>query len=51
MESSFSDRIEADIRRGKIASADDEERAQLEAWFNDGVPTVEELAARFSLHS
>lgn len=48
MDSSFSTRIEADIRRARIVSVDEEERVQLERWLEVGVPTAEELAARFT---
>lgn len=48
MESSFSDRIEADIRRGIIASVEDEERAQLERWIVYGVNNPEGAATRFA---
>lgn len=46
MEKSFSDRIEADIRRGAISSVEDEERDQLERWLADGMPATGTIAAR-----
>lgn len=47
MERSFSDRIQADINRGKMVSVDDEERAQLEQWITSGLPVQGGLAARY----
>jgi len=47
MERSFSDRIEAEIRRGQIHTPNDEERAQLEHWLITGAPTPGEPISRF----
>lgn len=38
MERTFSDRIEAEIRRGEIDSPAAEEVAQLEDWMSHGAP-------------
>lgn len=46
MDKSFSDRIEADIRRGAISSAEDEERDQLERRLADGMPARGLITAR-----
>ncbi|MFF2300707.1 hypothetical protein [Arthrobacter sp. NPDC058127] len=51
MESTFSERIEAEIRRGEIDSPAAEEVAQLEGWFRDGVPTPGATARRLKDNS
>lgn len=48
MENSFSNRIEAEIRRSKVVSADDEERTELERWLVSGAPCVDAPADRYS---
>ena len=48
MELSFTDRIEAEIRRGQIHSPEDEERAQLENWLDQGVPEMGTPARRLT---
>lgn len=47
IEHTFADRIEAEIRRGKIDSPAAEERAQLEHWLIAGAPTPGTPAERF----
>lgn len=47
MERTFSDRIKAEIRRGKIDSPAADEIAQLERWLTHGAPTPETPAHRF----
>lgn len=48
MERSFSDRIEAQVQRGKIDSPEAEERAKLERWMRDGLPLPGEPAERIA---
>jgi hypothetical protein len=40
----FADRIEAEVRRGKIDSPAAEERAQLELWLAEGVIVLDILS-------
>ncbi|MFE4082829.1 hypothetical protein [Paenarthrobacter sp. YIM B13468] len=51
MEGTFSERIEAEIRRGEIDSPAAEEAAQLEGWIRDGVPAPDATARRFKDNS
>jgi hypothetical protein len=46
MESTFSERIHAEIRRGVIDSPAVEEVIQLESWMMQGAPTPETPAGR-----
>lgn len=48
MERSFSDRIQAQVQRGKIDSPEAEERAKLEHWISDGVPVPGAPAERIA---
>lgn len=48
MDRPFSPRIEAEIRRGKIDSAQAEESAQLEQWMVAGAPTPRKAAEPFN---